>query len=81
MKRFAALVLLAVASATFLPSAYAQRMTPEENARRSRKADKKQQKALNKANKKQRKAAKKFEKAQRKSTKKANKDLQNRRGR
>lgn len=79
MKRFAALMLLAIVSVTCFTPGYAQRMTPEEAARQSRKADKKQQKALNKANKKQRKATKKFEKAERKSTKKANKDLQKRR--
>lgn len=80
MKRLAALMLVAILSVSFLVPAYAQLMTPEENARQSSKAAKKQQKALNKANKKQSKAAKKYEKAQRTSTKKANKDLQKRRG-
>jgi hypothetical protein len=80
MKRLAALVLLAILSFTcFGTAAYAQRMTPEQNARQGSKAAKKQQKMLKKANKKQRKATKKFEKAQRKATRKANKDLQKRR--
>jgi uncharacterized membrane protein len=80
MKRLAAFVLLAFLSLTCVGTvAYAQRMTPEQNARQSKKASKKQQKMLKKANKKQRKATRKFEKAQRKATKKANKDLQKRR--
>jgi hypothetical protein len=80
MKRLAVLTLLAILIVPCLPSGYAQVMTPEQNAKQSRKADKKHEKALKKANKKQRKAAKKFEKAERKQTKKANKDLQKRRG-
>ena len=80
MKRLAVLMLLAILTVPSLPMGYAQVMTPEQNAKQSRKADKKQQKALKKANKKQRKAAKKYEKQQRKQTKKANKDLQKRRG-
>jgi len=80
MKRLAALVLLAILSFTcFGTAAYAQRMTPEQNARQGSKAAKKQQKMLKKANKKQRKATKKFEKAQRKANKKANKSLRKRR--
>lgn len=79
MKRLAALMLLAILSVTCFAPAYAQRMTPEQNARRSSKASKNQQKMLKKANKKQRKATKKYEKAQRKATRKANRDLQKRR--
>jgi len=79
MKPLAGLLVLAVLS-TVIP-AYAQRMTPEQNARQSQKDAKKQQKMLKKANKKQAKAMKKSEKAQRKANKKANKDLQRRRGR
>lgn len=82
MKRFAAFVLLAIFSvslAVVIP-AHAQRMTPEQNARQSRKAEKKQRKALKKSAKKQRKAMKRAAKAQRKATKKANRDLQKRRG-
>lgn len=80
MKRLAVLMLLAFLTVPCLPSAYAQVMTPEQNAKQTSKAAKKQEKALKKANKKQRKATKKFEKAERKQTKKANKDLQKRRG-
>ena len=72
MKRIAAFLLLVVLSFADAMPAYAQRMTPEENARMSRKSAKQQQKMLKKANKKQRKAMKKSEKAQRKATKKAN---------
>ena len=80
MKRLAAFALLAILAFTcFGTAAYAQRMTPEQNARQGSKAAKKQQKMLKKANKKQRKATKKFEKAQRKATRKANRDLQRRR--
>ena len=81
MKRLGILILLAILSLGCLTSAYAQVMTPEQNAKQSRKAEKKQQKALNEANKKQRKAAKKYQKAEQKATKKANKDLQKRQGR
>jgi len=79
MKQLACVLLLALLSAVI--PANAQRMTPEQNARQSQKAAKKQQKMLKKANKKQQKAMKKAEKAQRKANKKANKDLQRRRGR
>jgi hypothetical protein len=73
MKRIAALMLLAVLSLASSMPAQAQRISPQENARQSRKAIKKQQKMLNKANKKQAKAMKKAAKTQRKATKKANK--------
>jgi len=73
MKRIATFMLLLVAlSFAWSIPAQAQRISPEENARQSRKAIKKQQKMLNKANKKQAKAMKKAAKAQRKATKKAN---------
>ncbi|MGA7295040.1 MAG: hypothetical protein WBW53_15565 [Terriglobales bacterium] len=78
MKRIAAFLLLAVLSLAMLPPAQAQRITPQENARRSAKAAKKQQKMLRKANKKQQKAAKKAAKKQRKMIKKANKNLHHR---
>jgi sensor domain CHASE-containing protein len=68
MKRIATFMLLLVAlSAAWSIPAQAQRISPQENARQSRKAIKKQQKMLNKANKKQRKAMKKAAKAQRKA--------------
>jgi len=68
MKRIATFMLLLVAlSAAWSMPAQAQRISPQENARQSRKAMKKQQKMLNKANKKQRKAMKKAAKAQRKA--------------
>ncbi|MFZ0796160.1 MAG: hypothetical protein WCA13_03810 [Terriglobales bacterium] len=79
MKRIAFMLLVALSFVCAVP-VQAQRMTPEQNARQSRKAAKKQQKFLNKANKKQRKAMKKYEKAQRKATRKANKQLKQRRG-
>jgi len=73
MKRIATfLLLLAALSAAWSIPAQAQRISPEENARQSRKAIKKQQKMLNKANKKQAKAMKKYAKQQRKAAKKAN---------
>lgn len=80
MKRFIALALLAICSLAVAFPAAAQRMTPEENARKSSKAAKKQAKMLKKANKKQAKAAKKYQKKQAKETKKANQQLQKRRG-
>jgi RecA/RadA recombinase len=58
MKRIAAFLLLVVLSVAGSMPAQAQRMSTEENARESRKANKKQQKMLNKANKKQRKSMK-----------------------
>ena len=68
MKRIATFMLLLVAlSAAWSIPAQAQRISPQENARQSRKVMKKQQKMLNKANKKQRKAMKKAAKAQRKA--------------
>jgi nitrate reductase cytochrome c-type subunit len=77
MKRIAALILLAVLALT--GTLQAQRISPEENARQSRKAAKKQQQFLNKSNKNQRKAMKKYEKQQRKATKKANQRLKKQR--
>ncbi len=68
MKRIVTFMLLLVAlSAAWSIPAQAQRISPQENARQSRKVMKKQQKMLNKANKKQRKAMKKAAKAQRKA--------------
>jgi len=73
MKRIVTFVLVLVAlSAAWSMPAQAQRITPQENARQSKKAIKKQQKMLNKANKKQSKAMKKAAKKQRKQMKKAN---------
>ena len=72
MKRIVAFMLLVALSVAGSIPAQAQRISPEENARQSGKAAKRQQKMLNKANKKQRKAMKKYAKAQRKATKKAN---------
>ena len=79
MTRLAALALLAIFGLACLVPAQAQRMTPEQNARRSSKAAKQQQKMLKKANKRQRKAMKRAEKAQRKATRKSNRELQKRR--
>ena len=75
MKRIAAFLLLVVLGFAASIPVQAQRMTPEENARRSSKEAKKQQKMLKKANKKQSKAMKKAMKSQRKQTKKANRNL------
>ena len=72
MKRIAAFMLLVALTLAGAIPVQAQRISPQENARRSQKAAKKQQKMLKKANKKQRKAMRKYEKAQRKATKKAN---------
>ena len=72
MKRIVIFMLLVALSLAGAIPAQAQRISPEENARQSRNAIKKQQKLLNKANKKQQKAMKKAAKAQRKATKKAN---------
>src|SRR5580658_2557296 len=73
MKRIATfMLLLAASSVAWSIPAQAQRISLQENARRSSKAIKKQQKMLNKANKKQAKAMKRAAKAQRKATKKAN---------
>jgi hypothetical protein len=73
MKRIVTFMLLLVAlSAAWSLPAQAQRISPQENARESKKAIKKQQKMLNKANKKQPKAMKKAAKKQRKANKKAN---------
>jgi uncharacterized ion transporter superfamily protein YfcC len=80
MKRVPALVLLALFSLTFLAPAYAQRLTPEQTVRQSKKAGKKQQKMLKKSAKQQRKAMKRSTKASRKATKKANRALRKRQG-
>jgi len=72
MKRIAAFLLLAAFSLAGAIPVQAQRISPQENARRSSKAAKRQQKMLRRANKKQRKAMKKYEKKQRKATRKAN---------
>ena len=72
MKRIAAFLLLVVLSIAGSMPAQAQRISPQENARQSRKAIKKQQKMLNKMNKKQAKAMKKAAKAQRKAIRKTN---------
>lgn len=72
MKRIAAMLSLMVLCVAGSVPAYAQRISPEENARQSREAFKKQEKMLKKANKKQHKAMKKAEKKQRKAINKAN---------
>ena len=72
MKRIAAFLLLVVFSISVVGSLHAQTISPQENARRSQKAAKKQQKMLKKVSKKQRKAMKKYAKAQRKAQNKAN---------
>jgi hypothetical protein len=65
MKRIAAFVLLAALSLAGSIPLQAQRISPQNNARRSQKANKKQQKMLKKMNKK-------ATKAQRKANKRAN---------
>jgi len=72
MKRIAAFTLLVALSAPWSIPVKAQRISVAEGERRSRKANKKQQKINKKAAKKQRKAMKKAAKAQRKANKKAN---------
>jgi len=73
MKRIAAFMLLLVAlSFAGSIAAHAQRISPQENARQSRREIKKHQKMLDKANKKQAKAMKKSAKAQQRAMKKAN---------
>ena len=73
MKRIVTFMLLLVAlNAAWSIPAQAQRISPQENARQSKKAIKKQQKMLNKANKKQAKAMKKAGKKQRKQMRTAN---------
>ena len=79
MKRIAAFLLLAALCVGCSAPAFAQRMTPEQYAKKSKKDAKKQQKMLKKASRKQSKAQRKFEKAQSKANKKANKDLRKRR--
>ena len=73
MKRIVTfMVLLLALSAAWSMPAQAQRISPQENARQSKKAIKKQQKMLNKVNKKQAKAMKKAAKKQRKQMNTAN---------
>ena len=72
MKRVAAFTLLVALSVPWSMPVKAQSISVAEGARRSRKADKKQQKMNKKAAKKQQKAMKKSAKAQRKAAKKAN---------
>jgi len=72
MKRIVTFMLLVVLSVAAAIPAQAQRISPQENARESRKAIKHQQKMLNKANRKQSRAMKKATKAQRKAGKRAN---------
>ncbi len=73
MKRIVTFMALLVAlSAAWSMPAQAQRISPQENARQSKKAIKKQQKMLNKVNKKQAKAMKKAAKKQRKQMNTAN---------
>jgi hypothetical protein len=76
MKRIAAFLLM-VGLVLAGSSLYAkdERITPEENARRSSKAARQQQKMLKRANKKQRNAMNKATKKQRKEIKKANRGL------
>ena len=76
MKRIAAFMLLIALSIAGAIPVHAQRTTPEEDARQSRKAAKNQQKMLKKQNKRQQKAMKKNAKAQRKAVKKANRQRQ-----
>jgi hypothetical protein len=80
MKRIAAFVLLAVLILAGAAPTQAQRITPQQNATRSRKEIKHQQKLLKKANKKQAKAARKYARRQRKQTARANRNLKRRRG-
>lgn len=68
MKRLMALMLLAFLSV--LPAHAQKRISVEENARQSQKAQKKQQKAMKKAARKQQKAMRKSAKAQQKALKK-----------
>jgi hypothetical protein len=70
MKRVGVLTLLVVLSG-WPVLATAQRLSMEESARQSQKADKKQQKMYSKAAKNQQKAIKKYEKAQQKAQRKA----------
>ncbi|MBZ5666147.1 MAG: hypothetical protein LAO30_16240 [Acidobacteriia bacterium] len=72
MKRIATFMLLLTLAVAGAMPANAQRISPEENARRSSKAAKNQQKMLKKANKKQRKAARKADKAGRKAAERNN---------
>jgi hypothetical protein len=80
MKRIPAFLLLLVLSLIGTMTAKSQRISPQENARQSGKAAKRQQKMLKKANKKQAKAMKKYAKKERKATKKANRALRARQG-
>ena len=70
MRRLLTFMLLFLLSVAGSVPAHAQkRITPEENARQSQKAQKAQQKAMKKTSKQQRKAMKKQAKAQRKAEK------------
>jgi Na+-transporting methylmalonyl-CoA/oxaloacetate decarboxylase gamma subunit len=75
MRRIAVFVLLLILAVAGTMPASAQLRTPQENARASRKAAKKQQKYLKKANKQQKKATKKALKQQRKENKRNNQTL------
>jgi hypothetical protein len=72
MKRIAGFTLLLALSVPWSIPVNAQRIGVAEGQRRSRKANKKQQKMNKKSAKKQQKAMKKAAKAQRKANKKAN---------
>jgi hypothetical protein len=80
MKRIAAFALLALLILAGAAPIQAQRISPQQNARRSKKEIKNQQKFLKRANKKQAKAAKKYAKQQRKATARANRNLKRRKG-
>lgn len=71
MKRLLAFTFLALLIAVSIPARAQKRITPEENARLSQKAQKKQAKAMKKAAKRQQKAMKKSNKAQQKALKNA----------
>ena len=78
MKRIATLMLVMVFALVGTMAAKPQCISPQENARQSKKDIKKHQKMLNKANKKQAKAMRKAAKAQRKQTQKANRQNKHR---
>jgi uncharacterized protein HemX len=80
MKRIAAFVLLAVLILAGAIPTQAQRISPQQNARRSKKEINNHQKLLKKANKKQARAMKKYAKQQRKATARANRNLKRRKG-
>lgn len=73
MKRLVVLMLLVLfAVAGSVPARAQNRISVDENARQSQKAQKKQQKMMKKSAKNQQKAMKKSAKAQRKAVKRAN---------